>query len=483
MRRLRLAALLVVVCATLVGVPGVAPAGPPGTWTRITPLNLRNIDEFALHRTGDGRLHVFWVRDEGQNDASIVDQIFSEGGDKGATRVAANSWFSAGEPDVVGEGSGMRLFFGGFHTGDRDDPNQNLNTMTAPSAGTPWTLQEGTVVDNDQAYAGDIGAGTALNGTDFQSWANSSSVFVHRGLDPETPNHDFQTTLGGCCGARPEIVTDQDTGRVWLVWHSGNEDRRGIFARPVNPDTGAPMGSPQKMPGTTTEFGGVNSTLFSNARTPVASRPNRPGAFVAYAGGYPVSRRVLVWRIGANSSTTVASSDQAHDNIGIASDRQGRVWALWTEERVRDNPRIYARRSNPAVTRWGEVVSIRPPAGTTQVWKMAGNASATRLDVVVTSENANGIAGWHSQIRPGLSLSASPQRFTGRETVRFTVRDAGVPVRDALVRAGGKSERTNSNGVAEFALGPYDSDRRVVATASKAGFVADSLTLRINAPN
>ena len=35
-----------------------------------------------------------------------------------------------GDPDVVAEGSGMRVFFGGYRSGNRDDPVQNLVTLS-----------------------------------------------------------------------------------------------------------------------------------------------------------------------------------------------------------------------------------------------------------------------------------------------------------------------------------------------------------------
>ena len=78
--------------------------------------------------------------------------------------------------------------------------------------------------------------------------------------------------------------------------------------------------------------------------------------------------------------------------------------------------------------------------------------------------------------QPGPSLSADPARLRrGRATeVRFTVRDAGDPVRGARVRAGGRSGTTEGRGRVELDL----PGRAVTATATKPGKAKDTLRLR-----
>ena len=47
------------------------------------------------------------------------------------------------------------------------------------------------------------------------------------------------------------------------------------------------------MPGTKTVFSGVQSSVQELVRTPMASRPNGGGVYVAYTGGYPSETKLL----------------------------------------------------------------------------------------------------------------------------------------------------------------------------------------------
>ncbi|MDQ3953691.1 MAG: hypothetical protein M3279_12145 [Actinomycetota bacterium] len=89
------------------------------------------------------------------------------------------------------------------------------------------------------------------------------------------------------------------------------------------------------------------------------------------------------------------------------------------------------------------------------------------------------MAFWHTQVRPGLTLAARPRTFTRRATVVFTVTDAGDPVEGARVKVDGKSATTDGEGRAEITLGPYGSGRRLTARATKAGYGAASVRLRV----
>src|SRR5262249_22530348 len=78
------------VFALALGCPGgVASGGPPGKWTRVTAANGANIDEVSLARTGDGVLHVAWVKNVAPNNQEIWHTPVSAGGLVGAPTVAA----------------------------------------------------------------------------------------------------------------------------------------------------------------------------------------------------------------------------------------------------------------------------------------------------------------------------------------------------------------------------------------------------------
>ena len=69
---------------------------------------------------------------------------------------------------------------------------------------------------------------------------------------------------------------------------------------------------------------------------------------------------------------------------------------------------------------------------------------------------------------PGLTLAASPAKVRrgGTTTVRFTVRDAGDPVKGAKVKAGGASGTTDSRGRVKLDL----PGKAVTATATHSGY-------------
>ena len=106
-----------------------------------------------------------------------------------------------------------------------------------------------------------------------------------------------------------------------------------------------------------------------------------------------------------------------------------------------------------------------------QAYKLDGSAAGGALDVLgnfnigTTSTAVTS----HRRILPGLTLRASPGRLRrGAPTVvRFTVLDAGAPVRGARVRAGGKSGTTDRRGRVTLSL---KSRRPVRAKATHAGY-------------
>ncbi len=92
---------------------------------------------------------------------------------------------------------------------------------------------------------------------------------------------------------------------------------------------------------------------------------------------------------------------------------------------------------------------------------------------------APGVATWTTVAAPGLSLSASPSKLRRgrRTTVRFKVTDAGDPVAGAKVSGGGKSDTTDAAGKASLAL--TGRGKRVHVTATRAGYVAAAVNLRM----
>jgi hypothetical protein len=455
-------------------------AGKPGRWERVTDPNGRNTDQVAHQRTADGTLHLAWVHQE-PGGTSLFHTPVTPSGTIGSTTQIQTGWSTINPvPDLVpGPDGGLRVFFGGIRTTSSGETNDELSTATAPPAGQPWTLTTGNVVpDGASAYASDQGATLLPDGTPLESWGGTGAgVFVHRGLSASTPNHSYQHQLGGCCGYSPDLAVDSTSGAVLIAWYSNASDNFGVFVQGVDPGSGAPAGSPQLMPGTVTTFGGSPNSSQMLARTPITARPGQPGVFVAYPGGYPTTTKVLVWRVGGKLS--VLENSRVNHLVGIAAAADGRLWGIWATQGSK--PAVFARRSNLAATKWGPRVSAGAPKGATSVYKIDGDAQVGTLDLLGLFGTSGSTATRHSQVLPGLKLSASPSKVKHAGTeVTFTVTDPD-PVPGAKVKAAGDSGTTDSKGRVKLDVGPFGRRvRKTKATASKTGYRSGKVTLKVS---
>jgi hypothetical protein len=463
--------------ALLAVAPTAAFAGPPGKWTQLGDANLQNIDEAALARTPDGTLHVVWAVPSASNDSLVHDAVAANG-TASAPNVITSGWASIESvPDLVTTSTGLRVFFGGIRTTNADEPNAYMNTATAPAGGAAWDLQVGSVTKGDASYGGDVGAALLPDGTPLFSWGGTGSgVFAHRGLDPATANFQLQDQLGGCCGYSPNIAVDQKSGAPFVAWTSNATNNTGVYAQTLDAGTGAPAGATAKMPGSTTLQNGQQESSQQLQRVPMAARVGG-GVYVAYPGGYPTTTKVLLWRIADSKSAVLASSDHDH-TVSLAADPDGRLWVMWVERSA--TPQIFARRSNKSATKFGPAVKIAPPKGQQSAYKIAGNAQSGALDVVALFGSAAGTqAQWHTQILPGLALTASPSKIKrGKATaVKFTASDPD-PVKGVTVNAAGKSATTDTKGHATIKLGPTKA-KSITASAKKAGYTGATIKLRV----
>ncbi|MFN2587740.1 MAG: hypothetical protein ABR613_06465 [Actinomycetota bacterium] len=464
-----------------------ASGGGPGRWTKIGNPSA-NFAQPGLARTDDGVLHAVWVRTTPGNAAAddVVHTPITAAGAVGATGVVQSGWSAVWPvPGLVRTlDDGLRAFWGGIRSTASNESHTNISTASAPAAGSPWTLQVGDVAEGGGGSSSSIGATLTSDGTPLFAWTPGGGGFVHRGLDPASPNHVFDTPGQGCCNYDPGMATDDSTGEVWVAWYSNQNGAEGVWAQEVAPSTGQPMGTPARMPGSFTSYNGQEESSQEIQRTPIAARAGG-GVYVAYTGGYPATLRVLLWKVGSGDSVVVARHGSRELNApALAADPEGRLWVAWSQNASSGAPIIYARRSNLAGTRFGAVVTARPPRALgdcKSLYTLTPAAQARVLDVVAGFLDGCGsdVAFWHTQLRPGLTLSARPRAFTRRATVEFTVTDAGGPVADARVKVDGKSATTGADGTASIALGPYSSPRRLTAKATRSGYVADTVRLRV----
>jgi hypothetical protein len=477
MGRRNTAVLVTVVTLVLAGA-SAAVAGTPGHWTRITDPTAINIDQVAVARTPDGNLHAVWARPTPSNPTGgrdLMQRSISPGGAAGAPVLIASNWATMENPAVVATGgNGLDVFVGAIHSATAGDPNQNLSLFTSADDGLSWSPYPGDLTTTGAAYASNMAAALGSDGTPFVAWGSSSCLCVHRGT-AQTQNADFQQGLGDF-GYDPGIALDPASGQLVAAWYSNGTGHNGIYAATVDQATGARIGTPMRMPGTSN----LRDGPFSG-RTPIVARAGG-GLYVAYRAAYPVHSRVLLWRVGASGSALLGYSASGVTSVGVASAPTGRLWVYWSAQSPSGRPIVYARRSNPQATAWGPTIPVSAPAGANTSWNLVGSGQAGRLDLLGSFSLANSsIATWHTQVLPGLALSASSTHLSvgapGAQKVTFLVLDAGAPLKGSVVRVGKAHGVTNANGKLTLALGPFTRKTRLLARASQNGYVGASVAL------
>lgn len=460
----RLAAPLTV-GATLIGLGATqARATALGPWQQVTGAGLMNITEVGLARTADGTLHAAWSSSQAGDTQSINLVPVSAAGSLGSVQTAVSGWASTENPALgLASGGALQVFFGGIHTLAPTDPNTDENLATSSDGGNTWTLTPATVVaPAASAYASEAAVSNsfAAQTTPLETWTGTSGVWVHAGTDSATPNSNFQTALGDCCGYYANLASD-GTGNTDVAWYSNATGKSGIWAQAVS-SGGAPVGSPQQMPGT------ANLDVGELQRTPLVAR-QQGGFYVTYPIGYPSFTGVELWKVGAG--TLKIPGAKAPQEASEAVDQAGRVWVFWSSS-TGDSAAIYATRSNPSVTRFGATVKVGTPKGTGSVFSVDGNASSGALDLFSTlSASASPTATiWTRHIYPGLTVSLAPAsaKVHRATKVAVSVTDAGVPVKGAAVRLGSHRATTNGAGRATIHLTVAGN---LAATASDAGYV------------
>lgn len=472
-RRAALLAASVALVVTLV--PGVASAGAPGSWTNISAGNGESLNEAALLRTSDGMLHVVWGRKDASDDTKRA--YWYTAVSKGGATVSGPSeigdlagWFDlVRDPELIPDGAGLRIVLAGSEGG----PTYNGGMYTATSAdGSAWTLSTGSMsqATNVSGSTG-IGAAAAADGTPVAAWTSLEFVKYHEGEDASNPaaaaDGSFAQTM--CCPQYSEVATDKPAGETYVAWYSsGGGSDNGVFVRRILPS----LGTRKRAPGSST--GGLSVTPSMSVA--FSARKGRDGVYVAYCQGWPACESVRLWRFGASSALTLPNSAGA-TRIGLAMGPGGRLWVFWFNL-LQNN--LYATRTNPAATKFGKLRKLRPPEGAA-LWTIQGEGSAGKLDLVANLSYLGATGFWHTQVLPGLKLTAKPKRFDNATavTVRFKVTDAGVPVPNARVKVGGKSGKTGANGIVKIRFPAGKRPGSYKAVARKSGYANGVTRIRI----
>lgn len=403
----------------------------------------------------------------------------SSGGLVGAPVVIQSNWSIFENPSLIPTGGqGLELFVGGMRSTNFDETNANLSLLTSSDGGNTWALYPFDLNRTGAAYSSDVAAALGTGGNPFEAWGSSSCLCVHDGLSQTTPNADFQQGLGDF-GYDPGTAFDPSTGQLYVAWYSNGTGHTGVYAAQVDQTSGGLVGPQIQMPGTSSLLDGPFS-----GRTQIVARTGG-GLYVAYEGGYPTHTQVLLWHIASAKSSLLGKANGDVTSVGVASTPTGALWIFWSARSSSGTPLVYARRSDAHAANWGATVVVKPPAGASTSWNLVGSGQAGLLDLVGSFSvgSGNAIASWHTQVLPGLSLSANPSRLhrlAGQaQKVTFYVSDAGAAVGGARVQVGGAHGTTSGRGKVALELGPFSRRGQLIVTGSAPGYVGASLTLSV----
>jgi hypothetical protein len=425
-------------------------------WTPLGTSGQLNIsDEVGLARTGDGALHVAWFRRTPAASYDVLQTPVTPAGAIGASVPIVTGWASVEGPSLVAQGSALAAFFSGSQTTTTGDPSEGLDLATSGDAGRTWALAPRAIASGDFASSRDA-AVVAIGSSFVEAWYAGEETVVHAGLDNGVP-----AQRGYGLGTDQSLAADA-LGSVLVAWCTDVQGPNGVYVEAVAPSSGAPAGPAVLMPGSTVTVGGVPETYCpANTRVPMVARVGG-GFYMLSTDGN--RRAVHVWRTGAPSAATLAGGSSFKQQLALAAAPGGRLWAGWMQ-----NGSLRLRRSNPAGTVFGATVTVpAPPGDATYQLDLSGQAD--RVDAIVrTAASGAGVALYHAQSYPGLTLTA----HSGRRA-RFEVTDAGDPVAGATVRVAGREATTNARGVAVIAVSAH----RHTATASKKAYVSATASVR-----
>jgi hypothetical protein len=470
MRSVRALAVLSLSLALVLGIVPTAAAGPPGSWTKVSTGNVISINEPGLFRTGDGALHIAFTRRNTNNTDSIGHTAVAPTGKTTRQNIAVGNWQTIiDDPKLVAAAGGsMRLVFAGLRT---LDPNNYFTkgvmySSIGNEAGSTWTLQNTSMSQDNFAYASyGTGATTLSDLTPIASWTLNTNVRWHEGTSNTAPASTPDSTFTqACCVYHSMLV--RDGGKVWLAWYGNGSSNasNGTFVKQIEPSVGATMKVPSS------SVAGPLS-LAPDQAVAMAARKGG-GTFVAFCVGYPTCNYMGLWKVGTDNVRKIPKTAGA-DTVAISSGPAGRLWIAWENNSAN---KVFVTRTNTNGTKFGSIRAMNGPKGAASIYRLAIEGSRGKGDIVINT----GAGLFHQQVLPGLSLSASPNKWNGgsSKTVTFLVTDATEPVKGAPVKVGTRSCKTGTNGKCTISF-PKMAAQKLKATASKAGYGKVTVTLTV----
>lgn len=378
------AAVVTVLVAFAALAPPAVSAGPGG-WSEVQgPNTLHPGSEISAVRGLDGSLFVAFT--DSPNVDLAVSKLDTAGTrlstepaiDESSTRPAI-----ARDPD---DGT-VRALYGGF----RSPPGSAGTWMaTAPSAGTPWSAVS-KVSNISSSY---VASAVDPNGVLYVA-ATIGSPTLHRGTDPATPDHVYDTADGPAGGS---LALDGLSGAPTLAWIAQFSTPRELRARAGSAVTGEPTGPVLKAPGLT----GATAAARVDQSVPMSGVTGRAGVYTAYADTAGDPGELLLWRVGDALPRQVAVSASVISRVAVAPAPDGSLWIAWVDT---GGPvtKIAARQLRPDGTTLGPITNFGPPdtGGFLSLTQLVGVAQADRLDVLLNA----GSRIFHTQV---LAVPAGP---------------------------------------------------------------------------
>ena len=462
-------------------VSGTAWASGPGSWTKLATID-NSAATVGMVRTADGNLHLVWLKKRATNNThGYGTSTISAAGKLTATGTALSNWQTLEpDPQLVRNGSGLRLIFEG-NTGTSPSCYADGAVFTETSAnGSSWTLVSGSM-SSHTAGVGNLAATVESDGTTPVATFAAGALY-HVGVDPSCPASSLDGTAPVATGnspSNPAIVTASD-GSVWVATFQAFT-KEGYFVTQILPSAGPLLEAP-----------GSKSTAAHNNQPlePVAlAARNGGGVYMAYcaASASRPCAHIDLWKVGSAKPMVVPGSANTNGSrLTLAAAPGGRLAVTWFNAPNGDPTKgvIHSVRTNTTASAFGAVRTIKAPAHTSGFFNIQSQDSTGRLDVVVNeqlSTTGAPIELLHTQILPGLSLSASPSSFSHSKpaTVTFKVIDAGQGVAGAKVSCLGKTAMTAGTGEAKIKFGKGAATGKHKCTASKGGYAAGTTTVKV----
>ncbi|MDX6378940.1 MAG: Carboxypeptidase regulatory-like domain, partial [Gaiellaceae bacterium] len=380
-----------------------ARAGAPGTWSEVQGAALPALSaQFSGVRAADGSLFVAY-------GASNGDVFVSTVGSNGVRQTTARATTAASSnPRLLrGPDGTLRLLWSNGGA---------VQSSTAPATGVPWSSPP-TTVSPSGSGAGPLGAAVAADGTIFFGQASFGGAFLHRGIDPATPNQPISPDPSG----HPGIAIDGSTGAVWF----GRVASSSLAVQRVDGTTGAATGGAVIAPA----FAGGTATIADpGLYNPLAlsGRISAPGIYATYLE-QTAGQRLLLWRVGDALPVTAAVSSGSIRDPNLVPAPDGGLWIVWLDSTAGVSTLQVRQLRSDGVT-LGPITKLVPP-GTSgfSSQTLTAVAQADRVDVLVAGRIGAG---------PVLIYDQQVLAPAGVVTIagRVTARD-GRPIADAPVQA------------------------------------------------